>query len=304
MELRAGIVEGRYTPAAAKFAGVLAQEMPSRSTELVCRTGGLLRHGRASQFRVGVALGQRWDEIRAEAERTLVEAMEFPPGVVAASASVDRVSLAMAEPRPRTRQDEAAGIENPIAVNFCVAFSAALTLHNAEGTPLSTIRYARVSEGGAEAIEGSLGRDLLALRRRVPGLRIVALADGAPEMQGILDRVTGGMGVAAPPRSTSGTSPSTSVKPSRAPAATSPTSSATGRACCSNATTPSNSSRRSCASGRPSTRARRSHPASRMRSPTSRTSAAVSDTRAPARPGSPSAAEPSRPPARPSSRCG
>lgn len=197
MELRAGIVEGWYTSAAARFAGVLAQEMPSRSTELVCRTGGLLEHGRASQFRVGVALGRRWDEIRGEAEGALVEAMDLPPGVAAVSVSVDRVSLAMAEPRPRTREDEAAGIRNPISVNFRMAYTAALTLYDGDGSPLSTIRYAHVPDGGSQAVQESLRRDLLVLVRRVPALRVVTLADGAPDMQGILDRVTDGIDVAA-----------------------------------------------------------------------------------------------------------
>jgi hypothetical protein len=197
MELRAGIVEGRYTPAAARLAGVLAQEMPSRSTELVCRTAGVLGHGRASQFRVGVDLGQRWEEIHEAAETALIEQMEIPACVVSASVAVDRVSLAMAEPRPVTKADVAAGIKRPVAVNFRMAFSAALTLYDAEGKPLSTIRYAHVPEGGSVAVETSLRRDIEVLARRVPGLRIVTLGDGAAEIQNILDRVTIGVTVAA-----------------------------------------------------------------------------------------------------------
>jgi len=50
---------------------------------------------------------------------------------------------------------------------------------------------------GATALETSLRRDIEALVRRVPGLRVVTLADGAPEMQNILDRATVGVNVAA-----------------------------------------------------------------------------------------------------------
>ena len=197
MELRAGIAEGRYTPAAAKLAGVMAQEMPSRSADLVCRSAGVLPQGRASHFRVGTDLGERWEEIREAAEPALVEAMKLPPGVAAASVSVDRVSLAMAEPRPVTVKDKTAGVKRPIAVNYRMAFSGALTLYDGDGEPLSTIRYAHVPEGGATALEDSLRRDLEILVRRVPGLRVVTLADGAPEMQNILDRVTRNVPVAA-----------------------------------------------------------------------------------------------------------
>ncbi len=197
MELRAGIAEGRYTPAAAKLAGVMAQETPSRSADLICRSAGVLPQGRASHFRVGTALGERWEEIREDVEPALAEAMDLPSGVVAASVAVDRVSLAMAEPRPLTAEDRAAGVKKPIAVNFRMAFSGALTLYDAEGEPLSTIRYAHVPDGGATALEDSLRRDLAILARRVPGLKVVTLADGAPEMQSILDRVTVNVPVAA-----------------------------------------------------------------------------------------------------------
>lgn len=197
LELRAGIAEGRYTPAAARFAGVMAQEMPSRSADLVCRSAGVLPQGRASHFRVGTALGERWDEIREAVEPALAEAMKLPDGVVAASVSVDRVSLAMAEPRKATPKDTAAGVKKPIAVNFRMAFSGALTLYDADGEPLSTIRYAHVPEGGANALEDSLRRDLDILVRRIPGLRVVTVADGAPEMQGILDRATRNVRVVA-----------------------------------------------------------------------------------------------------------
>ena len=197
LELRAGIVEGRYTPAAAKLAGVLAQEMPSRAADLVFRSAGILPQGRASHFRAGVALGERWDEIHDGAEAALVEAMDLPEGVVSASVAVDRVSLAMAEPRRATAADTSAGVKKPIAVNFRMAFSGALTLYDAEGEPLSTIRYAHVPDGGATALETSLRRDLETLVRRVPGLRVVTLADGAPEMQNILDRVTVNVSVCA-----------------------------------------------------------------------------------------------------------
>lgn len=190
LELRAGIAEGRYTPAAAKLAGVMAQEMPSRSADLVCRSADVLPQGRASHFRVGTAVGERWEEIREATEPALVEGMTLPDGVAAASVSVDRVSLAMAEPRPVTVEDKAAGVKKPIAVNYRMAFSGALTLYDADGEPMTAIRYAHVPEGGAVALENSMRRDLEILARRVPRLQVVTLADGAPEMQSILDRVT------------------------------------------------------------------------------------------------------------------
>lgn len=197
MELLAGIVVGRYTPAAGKLASLLAQEMPSRSADMVCQSAGVLPHSRASQERVGVELGKRWEVLRDHAEPDLVKKLELPESVVAVSVAVDRISLAMAEPRTPTPADMAAGIKKPIDVNYRMAFVGAITLYDKEGDPVSTLRYAHMPQGGAAAMEASFARDLDALLARRSDLRIVTLADGAPEMQAILDRATSNVPVEA-----------------------------------------------------------------------------------------------------------
>ena len=197
MELVAGIVEGRYTPGAARLAAALAQEMPSRSADVVCRSAGVLPHSRAAQQRVGLELGKRWEALGPDAERALVREMEIPPEVVAASVAVDRISLPMAEPRVPTAEDRARGVKSPIDVNYRMSFVAALTLYDAEGDPLTTIRYAHVAEGGAAAMEASLRGDLETLHQRRPDVKLLTLGDGAAEMQGILDRATASLPVAA-----------------------------------------------------------------------------------------------------------
>src|SRR5207244_200828 len=93
VELRAGIVHGRYTPAAAKLAGLLAEELPSRPAELICRSAGVLPHSRAAQDRIGVALGERWEKLRPGAEEGLAEALDIPAATTTVSVAVDRISL-------------------------------------------------------------------------------------------------------------------------------------------------------------------------------------------------------------------
>ncbi len=197
MELLAGIVLGRYTPCAAKVSAVLAAEMPSRSADLVCQSAGILPHSRAAQERLGVELGTRWEALRPEAEAELVAKMELPESVVAASVAVDRISLAMAEPRTPTSEDVANGTKHPTEVNYRMAFVGAVTLYDKEGDPVSTVRYAHMPERGASEMEASFRRDLAALLARRSDLRIVTLADGAHDMQAILDRATANVPVAA-----------------------------------------------------------------------------------------------------------
>lgn len=197
LELLAGFVGGHYTPAAARVAAALAQEMPSRSADVVCRSAGILPHSRASQQNVGIELGKRWEVLRPEAEAELVAEMELPVAVVTAAVAVDRISLAMAEPRAVTREDEHKGVKHPVNVNYRMAYVGAITLYDGDATPLSTVRYAHLPDGGGDAMEASFRADLGALLARIAGLRVVTLADGAPEMQGILDRATAKVPVAA-----------------------------------------------------------------------------------------------------------
>lgn len=192
MELRAGIVEGVLTPAAAEGMAALGQAMPSREAADTSERLGVLPYSRSEHFRAAVQVGVRWGELRELYEETLVETMTLPDEVAAVSVSVDRVSIPMREPRPHTEEDIDKGIKNPVAVNLRMAFASVLTLYDADGGPLSCIRYAHVPTGGAEDMKVVLRDDLGVLLQRRPGLPVVALADGASDMQGILDYVTAG----------------------------------------------------------------------------------------------------------------
>lgn len=192
MDLRAGIVDARYTPAAAEGFARLAQAMPSREAEATCKSLHVLPYSRSEHFRVGVELGSRWDDLRDTAEPVLVREMELPPAAVAVSFAVDRVSMLMAEPRPPTPEDTEKGVKNPITVEPRMAYSAVWTLYDDEGKALQAVRYAHVPTGGMQDMGRCLARDLAVLMARRPDLRLVTLADGAPEMQNILDRVVEG----------------------------------------------------------------------------------------------------------------
>jgi hypothetical protein len=197
LDLRAGIVDARYTPAAAVAFARLAQAMPSREAEATCESLHVLPYSRSEHFRVGVEMGSRWDDLRDTAEPDLVVQMKLDPAATSVSVAVDRVSMPMAEPRQPTAEDIEKGVKNPINVELRMAYSAVWTLYDAEGLPLQSVRYAHVPTGGVGDMERCLSRDLDVVLERRPDLRLVTLADGAPEMQGILDRVVAGRRVDA-----------------------------------------------------------------------------------------------------------
>jgi hypothetical protein len=121
-------------------------------------------------------------------EQLLIEAYEVPREVRSVSASVDRVSLPMEEPRPRPPGRPRKGApKKPIERVYRMAYCATVTLHDAEGEAIHTIRYGTMPEGDAAALCEGLASDVLAMRRKRRGLPITLLSDGAAEMCNLLD---------------------------------------------------------------------------------------------------------------------
>ena len=191
----AGMVEGSHTPAAAVAASHLLQLAPSREGAELADSFGVMPWSRSNLLRSGVAVGQRWHAIREEAETVLADEFEVPADAVAVSAAVDRVSLPMSEEREPTASDLAKGIKRPVTVSFRMAYCAVWTLHDAEGRSLHSVRYAWLPTEGKNGCIDVLGNDLRSLHRARPDLQIVTLADGAPEMQSILDQAVEGLPV-------------------------------------------------------------------------------------------------------------
>lgn len=197
MELRAGVVEGRYTPAAAVGLAHMNQAMPSREADEVARSLGVLPYSRSAQHRGATAMGERWASLEATAASELLVNLEIPAAAHSIALGVDRVSMPMAEDREPTPEDVRRGVKNPINVQFRMAYAACWTLCDALGKPLLCVRYAHVPEGGSDAMVERLRSDLAVVKALRDDLKICTLADGAPEMQAMLDRVVAGHVVTA-----------------------------------------------------------------------------------------------------------
>jgi hypothetical protein len=194
LELRAGIAHGRWFPEAYKAVGYLHQALPSREVKDAAAQLHVLPYSRATLVRAGEQVGDDWERIRVEGEDALMKAMEVPEAAAALSVSVDRVTVPMEEPiEPSPTDPDGPTIE----VKFRQAYCGTVTLHDAGGEAIACIRYARMPADGHEAIEDALRADVAALLARKPCLALVGLADGAREMQAILDRALADHGPSA-----------------------------------------------------------------------------------------------------------
>ena len=108
MELRAGIVEGHWTPLAARQASCVVARMTPSEGEALLRELGNMAPSKSSLDRLPKGLGARWEANREEFESTLREAMVVPDEAVTVAVSLDGVMVPMkdggrAEKRERSR---------------------------------------------------------------------------------------------------------------------------------------------------------------------------------------------------------
>ena len=187
--LRAGAIDSVWLPGAARDMARLLAQGTSREAQDTARELGRLPYSRSSFERVGHAVGEAYVAQHQRVEEFLIEAYEVPREVRSISAALDRVSMPMEEPRPRPPGRPRKGApKKPIERVYRMAYCGTVTLHDAEGNAVHTIRYGTMPDGDAAALCEGLASDVLAIRKKRRGLRIMLLSDGAPEMGDRLDQ--------------------------------------------------------------------------------------------------------------------
>lgn len=188
VSLRVGAIEEGWLPDTAKAMAFLVQQSPSREAEKAAQQVGRLPYSRSSFERVAHAVGTLYDAVHAEVEDALIEVFQVPQNARSVSAGLDRVSVPMEEPKKRPVGRPAKDApENPVERNFRMAYVGTVTLNDAEGEALHTIRYGRMPKGDATALCDGLAADIAALLRQRPGLKVQTLVDGAAEMRNLLE---------------------------------------------------------------------------------------------------------------------
>jgi len=102
-----------------------------------------------------------------------------PPWVAAAMAAAPPHSPEVQAVLDEQNQGDMA----KVARNFRMAYAATVTLHDAEGEAIHTIRYGRMPKGDVRGLCRGLARDVTAMRAQRPDLKVDYLADGASEFE-------------------------------------------------------------------------------------------------------------------------
>jgi hypothetical protein len=183
LELRAGIIAGSWTPLAAKQATwVVAHLTPQEGEELFALLGNMTP-SKSSLDRLPKALHAHWEPARAQCEATLRAQETLPAEAVTLAVSLDGVMVPMQDgARPAKRAQAVAQGKAPSGpAGYQEVGCATVSYYDQDGTRLGTRRMARMPEANKHTLKAQLTAEVMSALVKRPALRVVKLADGAPD---------------------------------------------------------------------------------------------------------------------------
>ena len=181
MELRAGIVEGHWTPLAARQASHMVAEMTPAHAETMLRELGNMAPSKSSLDRLPKGVSAHWEAERERFEASLREGSVVPEEAVTVAVSLDGVMVPMKDAsRAATRRASGPG-------GYREAGCATLSFYDAEGERLDTVAMGRMPEAKKATLKTTLAAELDAALGKRPDLEVVTVADGARDNWRFLD---------------------------------------------------------------------------------------------------------------------
>jgi hypothetical protein len=188
VSLRAGVVGDGWLPRTAKVMAFLVGQTTTRDAARTAKELGRAEYSRSAFEDVAHLMGSHYVPQSRDIEEQLIAAYEVPKEARSVSASVDRVSLPMEEPRAKpVGRPKKGAAKRPVARNYRMAWCGTVTLHDAEGNALHTIRYGLMPDGDPVDLVTSLVGDIGKLLEKRPNLSVAALADGAHDLWNLLE---------------------------------------------------------------------------------------------------------------------
>lgn len=196
LELRSGMVEGAWTPRAARLMAMCVAQMPASEAESLFVELGSMTPSRSSLERLPKALSALWEANRLTWEATLRGQQNLPENVAVIANALDGVMAPMKDgKRAEKRMTSEKRPKGP--AGYREASVATVSLYSGEDTGegperLATIRFGRMPESRKVTLHGQLTAEYAAVRATLPLAVVVNIADGAKENWRILRKVAPG----------------------------------------------------------------------------------------------------------------
>jgi hypothetical protein len=183
LELRAGIIEGYWTPLAAKQATWVVAHLTPKESEELFELLGNMAPSKSTLDRLPKALSGHWEAARPQFEATLRQQETIPAEAVSMAVSLDGVMAPMKDgQRHAKRQHARATGKAPSGpAGYQEVGCATVSYYDRYGERLCTHRMARMPETNKATLKGQLTAEVMGALIRRPDLRVVKVADGAPD---------------------------------------------------------------------------------------------------------------------------
>ena len=185
LELRAGIVEGFFTPLAARTALLALTHLTPGESETLFKQFGGMAPSRSSLDRLPKKLSEKWEARREEWEEALRAQETMAPTVTVVAVSLDGVMVPMNG--RQSEQDAKPGKSSPEGTHYREASCGSISQYNANGDRLHTTRQGRMPEKKKLTLKDQLLDEIAHLFRQKPDLQLVKVADGALDNWDFLD---------------------------------------------------------------------------------------------------------------------
>jgi len=190
MELTLGIVGDFWTPRAAQQAlWVVTQMTPKKTEELFERIGNMTP-SKSSLDRLPKLIDERWEGQRETFEEALREGLAIPEGTASIAVSLDGVLAPMEDTAVTERRTEAAaeGRVTKGPLGYREVGCATVSFCDEKGDLLGAIRMARAPEPKKMTLKKMLAKEVAAVLRAQPNLKVVKIADGIADNWAFLSR--------------------------------------------------------------------------------------------------------------------
>jgi hypothetical protein len=183
LELRSGVIEGFWTPLAAKQAAwAVAHLVPREAAEMFERLGGM-KPSRSVLDQLPKQISERWEICRPTFEEILRGEELVPEEAAIVAVSLDGVMVPMKDGQRQAKREATAAVGKQVRGPFGYqeAGCGTLTLYDRFGDRLRTTRLGRMPESKKVTLKEMLQLELAAVLKARPDLKIVKIADGAPD---------------------------------------------------------------------------------------------------------------------------
>jgi hypothetical protein len=188
LELRAGIINGYFTPRAARQAGFVMAQLTSGESEALFDELENMRPSRSSLDRLPKALSPHWESQRAKWEAALREQETVPAAAVVVAISVDGVMAPIKGGDKNGKQDQP-GKHASGPTGYKEVGCGTVVLYDDQAERLQTVRYARMPENKKVTLQQQLETEVASILALRPDLLRVHLADGAKDNWRLLNEL-------------------------------------------------------------------------------------------------------------------